>query len=537
MKVSNLHPRSMAQPIAPDYGQQFLFPPALEDWVPKDHPVRFIREFVDQQVLGRLGFAMPNSLEGRPPYAPGLLLKIWLYGYHHRLRSTRKLEAACRDQLPLLWLSGMIAPDHNSLWRFWRDNKKALRGLFKQSVQLAVQAGLVGLVLQAVDGTKIQAAASAHRGWTKEQMQKLLAALDEELEEVEKQLEQEGPIPEGTGYGLPAQLQERQALRATIQAGLEQLEQDGRGHYHPKEPEARRMKCEGKRPFAYNAQAVVDQSHGVVVAAEVTVEEQDSSQLVAMVEQAQQNTGAASAVLTVADGSYGSGAQLAEAAQRKLNVLVNPQEGGLHKEKGYRARDFQYDPILGTVTCPQKRQLDFSGEARQKGQSVKRYCCRAKDCPVAQLCQDARGRRVIEIWRHTAAVQAMRERLAQAEPQQQLAKRGRIIERHFGQIKQHEGFRRWTVRGAENVRTQWALLNLISNLRVLYTQWRSCKQSNQPRKSPGAPCVRSSRSRAAFLSPIICSTQFARRRSNQCLEQNLLRRSLLCRFGFGNGCK
>src|SRR5437588_10115928 len=346
----------MAQPIAPDYGQQFLFPPALEDWIPKRHPVRFIREFVDQQDLAVLGFAMPISTEGRPPYAPGLLLKIWLYGYHHRLRSTRKLEAACRDQLPLLWLSGMIAPDHNSLWRFWRDNKKALRQLFKHSVQLALQAGLVGLVLQAVDGTKIQAAASAHRGWTKEQMQKLLAALDEELEEVEKQLEQEGPIPEGTGYALPANLQERQALRATVQAGLEQLEQDGRAHYHPKEPEARRMKCEGKRPFAYNAQAVVDQTHGVVVAADITVEETDSHELVRMVEQAQQNTRAAKAVLTVADGGYGSGAQVAEGAKRKLDLLVQPQDGGEHKAAGYSARDFQCNAPATTVTCPQQKE-------------------------------------------------------------------------------------------------------------------------------------------------------------------------------------
>ena len=515
----------MAQPIAPDYGQQFLLPPALEEWVPKDHPVRFIREFVDQQNLGRLGFAMPIANEGRPAYAPGLLLKIWLYGYHHRLRSTRKLEAACRDQLSLLWLSGMIAPDHNTLWRFWRDNKKALRQLFKQSVQLAVGAGLVGLVLQAVDGTKIQALASSHSGWSKEQMQKLLAALDGEIEQAEKQLEQEGLIAQGTEYRLPAKLEERQALRATVQAGLEQLEQDGRAHYHPKEPEARRMKCEGKRPFAYNAQAVVDQTHGVVVAAEVTDEEQDSSQLVGMVEQAQQNTGAATSVLTVADGSYGSGAQVAEAAQRKLNVLVKPQEGGLRKDNGYSARHFQYDPILGTVTCPQKRQLAFSAEARQKGQTVKRYCCRAKDCPVAKLCQDSRGRRVIEIWSHTAAVQAMRERLTQAEPQQQLAKRGRIIERHFGQIKQHEGFRRWTVRGADNVRTQWALLNLISNLRVLYTCWRSRRPKAGQKAASSGQCSRNVRSRATIPPLVVVAAISAKRCSKGGFYHNLLRQS------------
>src|ERR1700722_6600240 len=157
----------MAQPIAADYGQQFLFPPALEDWVPADHPARFLRGFVDQLDLPALGFAMPTATEGRPPYAPSLLLKIWLYGYLHRIRSTRKLEVACREHLSLLWLAGCQQPDHNSLWRFWRDNKAGLRAVFKRSAQLALEAGLVGLVLQALDGTKLQAAASGHSGWNK----------------------------------------------------------------------------------------------------------------------------------------------------------------------------------------------------------------------------------------------------------------------------------------------------------------------------------------------------------------------------------
>src|SRR5208283_6006269 len=150
----------MLPAIAPDYGQQFLFPPALEDWVPADHPARFLREFVDQLDLAKLGFAMPAATEGRPPYAPSLLLKIWLYGYFHRIRATRKLEVACQEHLSLLWLTGLIAPDHNSLWRFWSENQKALRQVFKQTVQLAARTGAAGLALQALDGTKIQAACS-----------------------------------------------------------------------------------------------------------------------------------------------------------------------------------------------------------------------------------------------------------------------------------------------------------------------------------------------------------------------------------------
>src|SRR3984957_16751110 len=101
----------MTQPIAPDYGQQFLLPPALEDWVSADHPARFIREFVEQLDLVALGFAGPAAVEGRPGYAPSLLLKIWLYGYSHRIPSPPKLEAPCREQLSLLGLTGLLQPD------------------------------------------------------------------------------------------------------------------------------------------------------------------------------------------------------------------------------------------------------------------------------------------------------------------------------------------------------------------------------------------------------------------------------------------
>src|SRR5476649_2568200 len=217
----------MPQPITPDYTQQFLLPPALEEWVPADHPARFLREFVEQLDLGALGFATPACTDGRPPYAPSLLLKIWLYGYVQRIRSTRKLEAACREHLSLLWLTGLLQPDHNSLWRFWQANQTALREVFKQTVQVAVRSGCVGLVVQAVDGTKIAAACSNRTGWTKEQMEKLLAELDEVLASSEREIVRDQG-EDGPSYRLPAGLEERQALRDEIKAGLAQIQADGR---------------------------------------------------------------------------------------------------------------------------------------------------------------------------------------------------------------------------------------------------------------------------------------------------------------------
>lgn len=293
----------MAQPIAPDYGQQFLLPPALEDWVPADHPARFLRECVHQLDLAGLGFCMPAATDGRPPYAPSLLLKIWLYGYFHRIRATRKLEAACREHLSLLGLSGLHQPDHNSLWRFWRDNQKVLRAIFKQTVQLAVRTGAVGLALQALDGTKIEAAASGYSGWSQDYMEKLLVQLDAALDQIElKIVEENAAVEAAPGYRLPAGLAQRKALREEIKKGLAQLAADGRQHYHPVEPQARRMKVGSTNRFAYNAQAVADAQEGVLVACEVSRQGTDAGQLVPMIGQARENLGViAPGPVTVAD--------------------------------------------------------------------------------------------------------------------------------------------------------------------------------------------------------------------------------------------
>lgn len=463
----------MSRPITPDYGQQFLFPPALEDWVPADHPARFLREFVEQLDLAALGFAMPAGLDGRPAYHPGLLLKIWLYGYFQRIRSTRKLEVACREQLSLLWLTGMIQPDHNSLWRFWRDNKQGLRGVFKRSAELAVATGLVGLVLQAIDGTKIQAAASGRSGWSKKHLEELLAALDGELQESEAQIEGEAQPGSGESYRLPESLADQQALREQVRKGLEQMNEVERERFHPKEPEARRMSCDGKNRFGYNAQAVVDGAAGVIVAAAVVNQENDAGLVVPLAEQARANCGQTVGA-TVADTGYGSGADIAAAAAKEINLLVQPKGDAQAQARPYHAHHFRYEPEPDCVVCPQGQALQFARFQQQKGQRVKVYRCDHQDCPVRSLCtHDQRFRRFVEIWPHTLAVQSMRKKIKTPDGLVQLGKRGQIIERIFGQVKQHDAFRRWTVKGLAAVNAQWAMICCAINLRILAKQWQT----------------------------------------------------------------
>jgi hypothetical protein len=306
-------------------------------------------------------------------------------------------------------------------------------------------------------------------------MEKMLAQLDAALEDLELRVVADNADVEAPSYRLPAGLAERQALREQIPTGLAQLAADGRQSYHPVEPEARRMKIGDTNRYAYNAQAVADEKAGVIVACEATRQENDHGQLVPLIQQARENLGAAAhATVTLADAGCGAGADLAAAAaQHGMAVLVPPAEGTPAKGNPYATQHFHYDPARQSVTCPQHRTLDHEGHTTKDGVRVERYRCHHGDCPVRAQCpRDPKGRQ-LEVRPHTAVVQAMRQALAKPLTRAQWRARSRIIEPRFGQLKQHEGFRRWTVWGLEGVKTQWSVLCTTLNLRVLYSRWRA----------------------------------------------------------------
>jgi transposase len=185
----NAERTGMSQEIRANYEQMDLLPQALEDWVPADHPARFMREFVEALDMAELGFRERESEEGCPNYAADLLLKVWLQGYLGRIRSTRELERACRKHLSLLWLTGRHAPDHNTLWGFWRENRAALRRVFRAAVKAAAEQGLVGMICHAVDGTKIRAVVSRRTVEHRQELERALEQVEASIAEMEAAVE------------------------------------------------------------------------------------------------------------------------------------------------------------------------------------------------------------------------------------------------------------------------------------------------------------------------------------------------------------
>lgn len=457
-----------------NYDQQWVLPPSLEDLLGKDHPARMVREFVDAQDLGAHGFKARTAEEGRPNYSSNLLLKVWLYGYVSKIRHTRALERACMDQMGMLWLTGMQSPDHTTLWRFWRNNRGAIRKLFKELLQIAASLNLVGLVLHAVDGTKILSQASEQKAWHRAALEKKLKMLDQAIAEIMTQTEKSASGLEGE-CRLPAELQQRQQLREKIKDQLKQLAEKDRDHFQPKDEDARVMKCRSRKKFAYNAQVVVDEKSKLIVAADVVTDESDNYQLVPMMDQVQENLGQV-AEQTLGDAGYLATTQLATAEEKNYSILVNLPASvqGTEKEP-YHASRFVYDGERDHCICPRGEVLVFDSiKHRDKAQpyDVRVYHCENyENCPVRWQCSSSQSGRRVQIHPNHDALVRQREKVRDEKMRALLKKRGATVEPVFGWVKEGMGFRRWTVRGLEKAKTQWLLLCTAMNLNRLHKHW------------------------------------------------------------------
>lgn len=457
----------MGKLLNADYRQQFMFTPSVENWVPADHPVRLIRELIEgAQKRGQLPKDAPNFEDGRPQYAPSLLLKIWVYGYMLRFRSTRKLEWACNNVLPVVWLAGTLRPDHNTLSRFWKEHRALIGRFFRMTVQVAFEMDLIGMVLQAVDGTKIQAAGSTRKAMTREQLEELRARVDRAITEIEQQIEK-GDESEDQEDRLDERLGDRKKLAEAISKAMKQWPEDTRKRTMA-ELEAPMLKGTG---IGYNGQAVADAKAGIIVTQDLVTDVNDERQLIPMLDKVERELGSV-AKATVADGGYNTAEALGEAAKHKYEVVLNASSDERKGQKNdYHSSHFQYNAERDVVICPQERELEFERTTKRKRQAYSVRIFRGRvcgECPVRNACtKDERGR-TIEISPHYGAVIANRERRQAPEGKAHLKTRMTLGERPFAVIKEVLGFRRFRLRGKAAAALEWTFITAIHNTMVLF---------------------------------------------------------------------
>jgi len=470
--------------------QAWLLPPTLDEAIDDDHPVRFVGAFVDaidRAAWDDLGIAPAGASEGAPAYHPRLLLSVWLYGFMTGVRSSRKLEAACCDQLPYLWLTGFQQPDHNTLWRFYQAHRTEMRVLLTRSIRTAVAAGLVDLAVQAVDGSKVAGNASRPRTLDEAALRRLLERTEAALADLEAQNSTDGPPAPAR---LPEQLRHAQALRARVHEALARVAADeGPRRVNLTDGDAMLQRTRSGYLVGYNAQAVASpltpiagRGGQLITAAAVVQDNNDSGQLLPMIEEAAANCGEEAAA-TVADAGYHSARNLAACEERRHTVAM-PEAQGRKLQAPYHKDAFLYDPDTDSYRCPEGQPLRSRAMARDPaGQPTRRYgaegdVCRA--CPAFGLCtRNARHGRRIEIRKEDESLRRHRAWMATDAAQTLYRRRQGLIEPAFGIMKEQQGARRFLLRGLTNVRAEWTLLATAFNLRVLARIW----QQMTPRRS------------------------------------------------------
>ena len=490
----------MKNEIDPDYSKRFLLPPALEDWIPDGHPARFIREFVEKLNTSEMGFKERTVQEGRPNYSNKLMLKIWLYGYFEKIYSTRELEKACKDRIALVWLTGMNYPDHNTIWRFFRDNKSKIKNIFKRTIHIAIDNEMVGFALQAIDGTKIYANASRNKAIHKKDLEKLLARLETPIiDEVVKKINKTEKDEKGRpSCDLPRKLQDKNNLTRAIEDGLEEYSDSERRELKKKvqanikklddkkkksasvtDPESNMMKTGNSRDYCYNAQGVVDDKHQIIVGAKVTSDEVDHRQMTGMLDEARSNCNKKS-TQTLADGGYFSGTELQKAEEKGYPVITPVHKKvGRSSKKGQDPRfskeKFRYDPKEDVYICPLGGRLEYlyTNHPKTRDYPIRRYGCRYyKTCEYRHECSKSINGKKIDRTPYDDAIYRQIEKNKSPDNKQLYDKRKQIIEPVFGWIKHNKGFTRWLYRGLNNVDAQWNLICTGINLSRLFRLWK-----------------------------------------------------------------
>ena len=258
-----------------DPNQTLLLPVAVDDYVGRENPVRFIEVFVDRCDLQAAGFRRVQPKDtGRPSYDPADLLKLYIYGYVNRVRSSRRLEAETARNLEVMWLLRGLRPDFKTIADFRKDNRHAFKPVFRQFVLLCRKLDLFGRELLAVDGTRLKAVNSTDRNFTREKLVKMIRSADERLADYLSRLDRTDAEEDGAS-GHPAKnLTEKIAAlkeRKTRHEGLlEELERSGESEVSLTDPDSRAMAAHPKVGVGYNAQVAFDAKHKLIVEQHVT---------------------------------------------------------------------------------------------------------------------------------------------------------------------------------------------------------------------------------------------------------------------------
>lgn len=451
-----------------DRSQTLLFPESLDDYVAADNPVRFLDAFVGSLDLHALGFARARCADtGRPPYDPAALLKLYLYGYLHRLRSSRTLEAEAHRNVEVIWLLRKLTPDFKTIADFRKDNLAPLKAVSRQFTLLCRKLELFGGELLAIDGSKFRAVNARDQNFNAAKLRELIAHTDARLAEYFKLLDTTDaaePSPAALDpAGLQAKIAALQDKREWHKELLAQLDAEQK-QVSVTDPDTRRMPTAQGNVVGYNAQIAVDAKHKLIAASDVTNDGTDYRQLADVAQQAKENLELQQTDV-VADKGYYSAAEVSRCVEQGITPYIPKADTSANTKQGlYGKSQFRYDAAKDVYVCPGQQLLTYRFSTFELGRGLRYY--RAGDCntcALKKLCTRNRSNRTITREDNEQLMEQMAERL-RAEPAK-FPLRKQLAEHPFGTIKRWMGYTHFMLKGLPKVRTEWSLITLAYNLK------------------------------------------------------------------------
>lgn len=455
-----------------DRYQITFFPESIDEYITDNNVVRLIEEFVEGLNMVTLGFnyAVCPTV-GRPPFNPRDLLKLYLYGYLNRIRSSRKLEIEATRNIEVLWLMKKLKPDFKTIADFRKDNKKALKSVFRAFYRIIDEWGLIGKDLVAIDGTKFRADNSKKRNFNKEKLQRHLKYIDEKTEQYMRELD-EGDAAEVADRKLTTkEIQEKikvlRERKETYTSMVMQLAEEEETEISITDPDARQMKNrDGGVHIGYNVQTTVDSKNNLIVDYKVTQNPNDLGELDNMALRAKKlfNDKGFEAV---ADKGYYKASDLKKCVEENIRPYVSkPSYSNGTGNKEYFADKFIYNKDKNSYTCPAGQELHKYRDRKEKnkliGYGYRNYLA-CKDCSFKDQCTKSKTGR--EIFRHVDQdfLDTINDQTEQNIEKYKL--RQCIVEHPFGTIKRGWGAYYFLTRGKRSVTTEISLSYLVYNMK------------------------------------------------------------------------
>jgi transposase len=455
-----------------DRNQLILMPDAIQDYISEDNPVRFLDEYVAHLDLQRLGFphVVPET-RGRPPYHPGDLLRLYLYGYLFAIRSSRALEREANRNLEVIWLLKRLAPDFKTIADFRKTNGKSIRNLCRDFTQFCKREGLYGGELIALDGSKFKASNARDRNFSRAKLKDRQKELDEKIDRYLKELdendEKESGFPKKSAEELQEIIGHLKNRKKDLKRIDKQMNETGVSQVSLTDPDSRSMPV-GRghhTEVAYNVQMTVDSKHKLILDHEVTNDVTDQGHLEDMSLRAKKILGVKKFDM-LTDMGYYDGQEVASCLEEGITPWISRPKTSSNRKKGlFTKNDFHYIRRSDCYICPAGKRLTFSFQGHERGRDIRYYATsECSRCLKRSVCTQKKsgGRRITRLAEEWVLDDM--ERRIRLHPEK-LKRRKEIAEHPFGTMKRTMNQGYFLTRGLEKVKAEMSLTVTAYNMK------------------------------------------------------------------------